>query len=178
MFNANFALDIKPYWRLCFSWVCVCQKILLCCFYNSIKEIKLCWHTNCCMSVKSNRCGFPSLSVLKTAKSCCVQDTTFAFSLQNVPFPEPLTQSAIGALKRKRVFFYTERVEGHQTPLDQSSTFSFCPRCVINPYGPNPDSKLPYREQRALLRHTLNPSPLIITDLRVWYFTVISTWDD
>lgn len=76
------------------------------------------------------------------------------------------------------VFFYTERVEGHQTPLDQSCTFSFCPRCVINPYRPNPDSKLPYREQRALLRHTLNPSPLIITDLRVWYFTAISTWDD
>lgn len=78
----------------------------------------------------------------------------------------------------KGFFFYPERAEGHQTPLDQSSTFSFCPRCVINPCGLNPDSKLAYREQRALLRHTLNLSPLIITDLRAWYFTVISTWDD
>lgn len=75
-------------------------------------------------------------------------------------------------------FFYPERVEGHQTALDQSSTFSFCARCVINPCGLNPDSKLAYREQRALLRHTLNLSPLIITDSRAWYFTVISTWDD
>lgn len=88
------------------------------------------------------------------------------FPFQMCP-PQCLSLSLQLELRRgKGFFFYPERVEGHQTPLDQSSTFSFYPRCVIDSCGLNPDSKLPYREQRALLRHTLNLSPLIITDSR------------
>lgn len=115
------------------------------------------------MSVKSNRCGFPSfpgrfLSMLKTGNSCCKHDTTFAFSLQNMASPASLSSPALGAYRRKKglFFFFLEKVTSHQTLIDESSTFSFYPRCVIISCGLNPNSKLLYREQQPFLRHTLN----------------------
>lgn len=112
MFNANFGLDIKADLSLCFLWDCMCQKMLLYCFCNnSIIEVKFCWQTDCCTSLKPNRCGFSSfpgrfLSILKTGNSYYEQDTTFAFSLQNVPSLASLSPSAVGAYRRKKGIFF------------------------------------------------------------------------